>query len=111
LFPYAEKQEIQAIIKEEVKVNEVKKGTGMVDIVIEYKETGLLDKRKLPLSWTVSSLKNFFSKTIKIPFNQLKLTAYVDAIASGEEMGEDHKTLSFYNLKSGSKIVVDRKAP
>jgi hypothetical protein len=34
LFNYLEKKEIQAIIKEEVKVNEVKKGTGMVEVVI-----------------------------------------------------------------------------
>lgn len=68
-----------------------------------------MDKKKLPLSWTVSSLKNFFSKTIKIPFGMLKLTAYQNQIATGEDMGEDHKTLSFYNLNSGSKIVVDRK--
>jgi hypothetical protein len=54
-------------------------------------------------------LKNFFSKTIKIPFGMLKLTAYIDAIATGEDMNEDHKTLSFYNFKHGSKITVDRK--
>jgi hypothetical protein len=34
LFCYLEKKEIQAIIKEEVKVNEVKKGTGMVEVEI-----------------------------------------------------------------------------
>lgn len=62
---------------------EVKKGTGMVDIVIEYKETGFVDKKKLPLSWTVSSLKNFFSKTIKIPFGMLKLTVSIDAVSAG----------------------------
>lgn len=84
----------------------MKKGTGMVEILIEYKETGLLDKKKLPLSWTISSLKNFFSKTIKIPFGMLKLTSYTYPTSTGEDMGEDHKTLSFYNLKSGSKITV-----
>lgn len=70
-----------------------------------------MDKRKLPLSWTVSSLKNFFSKTIKIPVGMLKLTACIESNeTTGEDMGEDHKTLSFYNLKSGSRIIVERRA-
>lgn len=47
--------------------------------MIYYKETEFLDKKKLPLSWTVSSLKNFFSKTIKIPVGMLKLTVCLDA--------------------------------
>jgi hypothetical protein len=68
-----------------------------------------VDKKKLPLSWTVSSLKNFFSKTIKIPHGMLILTAFADKYSTGEDMLEDHKTLSFYNLMSGSKISVDRK--
>lgn len=93
-----------------MKINENKKGTGMVEVMIYYKETEFLDKKKLPLSWTVSSLKNFFSKTIKIPVGMLKLTVCIEANAtSGEEMVEDHKTLSFYNLNSGSRIIVDRK--
>jgi len=63
----------------------------------------------VPLSWTLSSLKNFFSKTIKIPVGMLKLTCIIDESATeGELMSEDHKTLSFYNLKSGSQIVVER---
>jgi len=37
LFIDLEKKEIQALIKEEVKVNENKKGTGMVDVKIVYK--------------------------------------------------------------------------
>lgn len=46
----------------------------MVEVLIEYKDTGALDKKKVPLSWTLSSLKNFFSKTAKIPVMMLKLT-------------------------------------
>jgi len=39
----------------------------------------------------------------------LKLTCIIDESATeGELMSEDHKTLSFYNLKSGSQIVVER---
>lgn len=83
----------------------------MVEVQIEYKETGSLDKKKLPLSWTVSSLKNFFSKTIKIPVNLLIITVFSDPTANGEEMIEDHKTLSFYNLNSNSKLTVERRAP
>lgn len=71
---YVEKKEIQVLIKEEVKATENKKGTGMVEVLIEYKDTGALDKKKVPLSWTLSSLKNFFSKTVKIPVMMLKLT-------------------------------------
>ena len=55
----------------------------MVEVQIEYKETGSLDKKKLPLSWTVSSLKNFFSKTVKIPVNLLIITVFSDPTANG----------------------------
>ena len=48
---------------------------------MEYKETGFLDKKKVPLSWTLSNLKNFFTKTIKIPIAQLKLTLFNDKTA------------------------------
>lgn len=72
------------MIKEEVKVTENKKGTGMVEVLIEYKDTGSLDKKKVPLSWTLSSLKNFFSKTVKIPVGLLRLTCYVTGEGEGE---------------------------
>jgi hypothetical protein len=95
------------LIKEEVKATEIKKGTGMVEILIEYRNTESLDKKKVPLSWTLGSLKNFFSKTSKIPVGMLKLTCMADENTK-EEMTEDHKTLSFYSLKSGSRIIVER---
>lgn len=66
------------LIKEEVKATEIKKGTGMVEILIFYKETESNDKKKVPLSWTVGSLRNFFSKTTKIPVGMLKLTCISD---------------------------------
>jgi hypothetical protein len=66
------------LIKEEVKATEIKKGTGMVEILIEYRNTESLDKKKVPLSWTLGSLKNFFSKTSKIPVGMLKLTCMAD---------------------------------
>lgn len=50
----------------------------MVEILIEYRETGSTDKRKVPLSWTLSSLRNFFSKTTKIPVGMLKLICLAD---------------------------------
>lgn len=61
-----------------MKATEIKKGTGMVEILIEYRETGSTDKRKVPLSWTLSSLRNFFSKTTKIPVGMLKLICLAD---------------------------------
>ena len=61
-----------------MKVTENKKGTGMVEVLIEYKDSGSLDKKKVPLSWTLSSLKNFFSKTLKFPVGLLKLTSFSD---------------------------------
>ena len=81
-----------------MKQTENKKGTGMVHVTIEYKFTGLSDKKKVPLSWTLSSLKNFISKTNKIPVNRLKLTCLADSDSVPEEMTEDHKTLSFYSF-------------
>jgi hypothetical protein len=94
-----------------VKVTEIKKGTGMVEITIEYNfnNSYSIDSKKMPLSWTVSSLKNFFVKTLKVPVQMLKLVCFVEE-GEGEEMTEDHKTLSFYNLRSGSKIVVEKRA-
>ena len=61
-----------------MKVTENKKGTGMVEVLIEYKDSDSLDKKKVPLSWTLSSLKNFFSKTLKFPVGLLKLTSFSD---------------------------------
>ena len=46
----------------------------MVEVIIDYKENSVIEKKKVPLSWTVNSLKNFFSKTTKIPVGMLKLT-------------------------------------
>jgi hypothetical protein len=109
LLFYAEKKEIQVLIKEEVKDTENKKGTGMVEVEIYYKETGGTARKKVPLSWTLSSLKNFFSKTSKISIDKLKLSCLPDGTSGEEEMTEDHKTLSFYSLKNGSKLIVDRK--
>lgn len=40
----------------------------------------------MPLSWTVSSLKNFFAKTLKVPVGILKLTSFSDEKEKGEEM-------------------------
>jgi len=84
----------------------------MVEITIEYNFSNSysIDTKKMPLSWTVSSLKNFFAKTLKVAVGILKLTSFSDETTEkGEEMTEDHKTLSFYNLKSGSKIVVEKR--
>ncbi len=58
----------------------------MVEVLIEYKDSGSLDKKKVPLSWTLSSLKNFFSKTLKFPVGLLKLTSFSDETSTGEEM-------------------------
>lgn len=67
-----------------MKVTENKKGTGMVEVLIEYKDNGNFDKKKVPLSWTLSSLKNFFSKTVKIPVGLLRLSCFVTGEGEGE---------------------------
>ena len=68
-----------------MKVTEIKKGTGMVEITIEYNFANAysIDSRKMPLSWTVSSLKNFFAKTLKVPVGVLKLTSFADEAEKG----------------------------
>jgi len=53
-----------------VKQTEIKKGTGMIKVKIHIEELDTYDEKKLPLTWTLASLKNFFSKTIKIPSGQ-----------------------------------------
>ena len=76
----------------------------MVEVAIHYLHTDSHATKKLPLSWTLSSLKNFFSKTAKIPINLLELCCFAEKAEEGELMTEDHKTLSYYNLSSGSRI-------
>jgi hypothetical protein len=56
----------------------------MVEVILEYKDTGLVEKKKLPLSWTLSSLKNFFSKTIKIPVGMQKVLCQIEATYNAE---------------------------
>ena len=63
-------------------------------------------KRKLPLTWTLSSLRNFIAKTMKVPVGVQKLTC----ILEGEEpevMTEDIKPLNYYNLRAGCTILVE----
>ena len=62
-----EKKEIKEIIKNEVKQVEMKKGTGMVRVRIYFEELESTDVRKIPMTWTLASLKNFLAKTTKIP--------------------------------------------
>lgn len=69
-YEVEKKKEIQEIIKQEVKQTEIKKGTGMIKVKIHIEELDTYDEKKLPLTWTLASLKNFFSKTIKIPSGQ-----------------------------------------
>lgn len=62
------------IIKEEVRQLDTKKAGGMMMIKIEYRAgltKGQTENKKLPLSWTLSNLKNLFSKTLKIPVKVL----------------------------------------
>lgn len=69
-----------------MKATENKKGTGMVAVVIEHKETQMTDHRKIPLSWTVMNFKNFLAKTTKIPINLLKVTCFPDGSTDPELM-------------------------
>lgn len=64
---YVEKKEIKEIIKEEVEQNIIKKGTGLVEILIKNKDMDSVERKKVPLSWTISNLKNYFAKVHKIP--------------------------------------------
>ena len=58
----------------------------MVQVFIENKENGANTSRKIPLSWTVSSLRNFFVKTSMIPVNELIMTCYAEKSSTGEIM-------------------------
>jgi hypothetical protein len=66
-----QKKEIVEIIKKE-EIKEVKKPGGMVEIKLHFRGgvfEGRTEYKRLPLSWTLSNLKNLFSKTMKIPVN------------------------------------------
>lgn len=45
----------------------MKKGTGMVKVKIHFHDLDIKDEKKIPMTWTLASLKNFFAKTVKIP--------------------------------------------
>ena len=45
----------------------MKKGTGMVKVKIHFEELDVKEDRKLPMTWTLANLKNFFAKTTKVP--------------------------------------------
>ena len=81
----------------------MKKGTGMIEVLIECKETESVQKKKLPLSWTLSSLKNFFAKTLKIGVGVQRVTCKVDEECEEEEMTEDHK--------NAAKAFLEKRKP
>lgn len=96
--------------------NIIKKGTGLIEILIKNKDTESVERKKVPLSWTISNLKNFFAKVHKIPVGVIyslsqmqKLEFQTDENSAPEEITEDHKNLGFYNVKGGSAIIVSRK--
>lgn len=67
-----QKKEIVQIIKEEVRQLDTKKPGGMIELMIEFRaglSKGRSEKKRLPVSWTLSNLKNLFSKTLKVPVN------------------------------------------
>ena len=67
-----QKKEIVQLIKEEVRQLDTKKPGGMIELMIEFRaglSKGRSEKKRLPVSWTLSNLKNLFSKTLKIPVN------------------------------------------
>lgn len=66
---FLEKKEIKDIIKNQVKQTEIKKGTGMIKLKIYVHDLAVTDEKKIPLSWTLASLRNFFAKTMKVPSN------------------------------------------
>ena len=107
----SEKQEIQKKIKEEVKATENKEGTGVVKVSIENKENRANTCKKIPLSWRLSYLRNFFGKTTMVTINDIILTCFAESSSGGELMNEDHKNLGFYQLMNGSRIIIERKSP
>ena len=87
----------------------MKKGTGMVKVKIYFEQLESTDERKIPMSWTLVNLKNFFAKTIKIPAGNQHLRHKNESEKIDEEMTEDHKPLSFYNITQESVLVISRK--
>lgn len=81
----------------------------MLNITICNRELDTTEKKKIPLSWTISSLRNFFAKTHKIPVNMQILLVKLDENSPEEEISEDHKTVGFYNVSEESTIIIARK--
>lgn len=67
-----QKKEIVKLIQEEVRMLDTKKPGGMIELKVHYRGgllKGKTELRRLPMSWTLSNLKNLFSKIIKVPVN------------------------------------------
>ena len=58
----------------------------MLELKIFNKDLETVEVKKIPLSWTISSLKNFFSKTQKIPVGLMKLLVKLDDDSPEEEI-------------------------
>jgi hypothetical protein len=52
-----------------VQQNQIKKGSSLIEVLIRNQVTGVEEKKKVPLSWTISNLRNYFAKVHKIPVN------------------------------------------
>ncbi len=81
----------------------------MIKVKIFFEELQSSDYKKIPMTWTLANLKNFLSKTTKIPAGQQILRHKNEDDKIDEEMTEDHKPLSFYSITPLSTLVIKRK--
>ena len=80
----------------------------MLELQFVNRFTDLTTFKRIPLSWTISSLKNFICKTNKMPINMLKLSLKVDENSGEEEITEDHKTVGYYNVTESSVFFISQ---
>ena len=81
----------------------------MLEINIHNAVVGSNEFKKVPLSWTISSLRNFFAKVYKIPVAMQKLEIKINEESPAEEITEDHKTISFYNVTETSTFIISMR--
>lgn len=79
----------------------IKKPGGTSDLRIEMRGgpmDGEVVSKKILLSWSISNVKNLFSKTMKIPVKNQRISHRAREGADEEVLEDEHKQLTFYNI-------------
>lgn len=98
------------IIKKDEMPKNLKKPGGTCDLRIEMRggpNNGEVTSKKILLSWSVSNVKNLFSKTLKMPIKNQKISFKERENSEEEPLEDEHKPLTFYNITDQSTIILE----